>query len=762
MNYRQYVESTARQFVALMDEGRPPWRPGYDRQAGGLPSIPGNAITGRSYRGVNACRLWLAAKTQGYTDQRWLTWNQARKAGAVVRRGEKAVSVVFWTDEKRVRVKHPETGKPEWRKIKLDRPRIQYFSLFNVAQVDGLDRDRLAKFQALNWTDRPEKLLQLTNAKLVRSGTTPFYHKSRDVIGMPLRNSFRSEEDFLGSLTHEMAHWTSHPKRLAREVGDTESISYAREELVAEIASMAMCLEMGTGKDRENSLSYLSSWNKHLRSHFVEQPQEVLKVFVQAWEARDYVMEGKELERLRTVDPPSRVQGKTQGRTAVELPYSEKRQALRDADEAKVDLEWNRTAGTWELLGLSPERNPGRLTRLLPEDSLMESLAERGERVYLQIPFEEKDEAKAAAGKLGMPLLWDPDFKAWHTYAADFQEAFVKYVPQEPSERAWNAEAQRSLAQALQDAGAAEIPATLTLDGRFHRLREQDDAPGERSVTYVGFEEGVPSALIFNHRRGERVKWQGSARELSSRQWRRMRTVNRNREERRSAERRDRQRQAAKRARTILAAEGVRPAGADHPYLRAKGIRPHDGMKVDAQGNLLIGICDARGRCRSLQTISAEGKKRFLRDSEITGHFVPFGPLPSSRAIVIAEGVATAATLREALDVPVVAALHAGNLEPVAQVLAERYPQASLVIAADNDHESSQGNVGLRKAQETAERWGAVVASPPFGPEDRGRSDFNDLAQARGKDEVVRILRPALARTREEATPARGKETEGR
>ena len=461
-------------------------------------------------------------------------------------------------------------------------------------------------------------------------------------------------------------------------------------------------------------------------------------------------MDGKKLEQLRSASFQSRIKG--QARLAVQLPYSEKQPALIDADNAGVLMDWNRTAGTWELLGLNQEQNLGGLSRLLPDNTMKETLAERGERVYLQIPFEDKEEAKDLAGKIGVPLVWDPDFKAWYTYAAVFQEEFVKYLPRDNSESVWNAESERSLGQALRDAGAAEVPATLTLDGKFHRLRENNDAPGERSVTYVGFENGVPTALIFNHRRGERVKWQGAARELNSRQWRRMRMINRNREERREAERRTRQRQAARRARALLEAEGVKPAAADHPYLQAKGIGPQEGMAVDRRGNLLIGIRDAAGRYRSLQTITVEGKKRFLKHGEITGNFVPFGSL----------GVATAVTLREALNVPVVAALHAGNLAPVAKALVSRYPRASLVIAADNDHESRRGNVGRLKAQEAAERWGAVVVLPPFDPEDRGQSDFNDLARNRGLKEVVRILRPALRQSREPRNSDCGKEADGR
>lgn len=54
--------------------------------------FPINAITRRPYAGINIPLLWAEARLRGYRQDRWLTYNQARKAGGHVRKGEQSTS----------------------------------------------------------------------------------------------------------------------------------------------------------------------------------------------------------------------------------------------------------------------------------------------------------------------------------------------------------------------------------------------------------------------------------------------------------------------------------------------------------------------------------------------------------------------------------------------------------------------------------------------------------------------------------------------
>jgi hypothetical protein len=57
--------------------------------------LPRNASTGRPYSGINILILWSAVAERGFTGQQWLTFRQALKLGAHVRKGERGTTVVY-------------------------------------------------------------------------------------------------------------------------------------------------------------------------------------------------------------------------------------------------------------------------------------------------------------------------------------------------------------------------------------------------------------------------------------------------------------------------------------------------------------------------------------------------------------------------------------------------------------------------------------------------------------------------------------------
>ncbi len=57
--------------------------------------MPANAVTGRSYRGINVPILWASADSNGYPSHAWMTFKQALDHGAHVRKGERGAHVVF-------------------------------------------------------------------------------------------------------------------------------------------------------------------------------------------------------------------------------------------------------------------------------------------------------------------------------------------------------------------------------------------------------------------------------------------------------------------------------------------------------------------------------------------------------------------------------------------------------------------------------------------------------------------------------------------
>ena len=196
------------------------------------------------------------------------------------------------------------------------------------------------------------------------------------------------------------------------------------------------------------------------------------------------------------------------------------------------------------------------------------------------------------------------------------------------------------------------------------------------------------------------------------------------------------------------------------PYLERKGIQPH-GARIDDDGTLLVPIQDITQRIRGLQLIFPERRKvgeletdklTWPKGAAIKGHFFQIGGIPRD-LLLIAEGFATSATLHQATGLTVYCAFFAGNLLPVAKLLAKAYPAAKILLCADDDYLPTRdgkpnhgGEIAARAA--AAAVLGSVVL-PVFEeerPVDRkGPTDFNDLAHIEGLHVVRRQIEAHLS-----------------
>ena len=206
---------------------------------------------------------------------------------------------------------------------------------------------------------------------------------------------------------------------------------------------------------------------------------------------------------------------------------------------------------------------------------------------------------------------------------------------------------------------------------------------------------------------------------------------------------------------------------ADHPYLARKQCQPSPTLKEITASELaqLIGYAPkSSGQCligrvlivpvnigsgiSTVEMIDEGGRKSALSGGAKAGGYWPAQPLPEGDGrnlrILIAEGVSTALSAQAATELPVVAALSCGNLEPVARAMRERYPAAELVLLAD------LGN-GQGDAERAAGAVSGYLALPKFdGATEQGGTDFNDLAVALGLEAVRKCIEEAQCRT----TPA--------
>ncbi|NMF98325.1 toprim domain-containing protein [Aromatoleum toluolicum] len=283
--------------------------------------------------------------------------------------------------------------------------------------------------------------------------------------------------------------------------------------------------------------------------------------------------------------------------------------------------------------------------------------------------------------------------------------------------------------EAFRDAmrGAGIIPpAVIHADGQLHRFHMEGDKRGRKNGYYILHQDGRAAGAFGHWKMSLRSTWAATSSRLSYAEREAFAELVRAARAKADAERRAEHEARANDAR----AEWVRahPANPAHPYLVAKAVKPHNLRQI--RHALIVPLYDAYGLLWNVQRIQANGSKRF-RTGRAGGLFSPIGELANVARLLICEGWATGATLHEESGHPVLCAMNAGNLPPVAMAARTAWPGAELVICADNDRHTP-GNPGVTKATEAAKATGARLIVPEF-PEGADGSDYNDLAALRRK-----------------------------
>ena len=104
---------------------------------------------------------------------------------------------------------------------------------------------------------------------------------------MPQPEDFISRETFCATWLHEQAHSTGHTCHFNRSLGNRlGSPAYAREELIAEFASVLACLRLGIGFELEQHSAYLKSWASALKEGGAK---ELFKVLSLARQSADLI-----------------------------------------------------------------------------------------------------------------------------------------------------------------------------------------------------------------------------------------------------------------------------------------------------------------------------------------------------------------------------------------------------------------------------------------------------------------------------------------
>ncbi|WP_109809229.1 ArdC family protein [Sphingosinithalassobacter portus] len=264
-NERQslYGEVTNR-IIAELEEGRLPWVQPWDACLCPC-TMPHNAGSGRTYSGINVLILWASVIEHGHALQGWLTYRQAEKAGGHVRRGEKG-TVICYADRftPRDEAEKARSEDREARTIAF----LKRFTVFNVDQCEGLPE---AYFSIMDIPDpvlaiaAADEVIAQSGADLRVGGGEAFYAPREDFVQVPPQAAFGEPINWYRTALHELGHWTGHSSRLNRDqTGAFGYSAYAREELVAEMASAFTCASLGIEPTVRHA-DYIGAWLSVLR-----------------------------------------------------------------------------------------------------------------------------------------------------------------------------------------------------------------------------------------------------------------------------------------------------------------------------------------------------------------------------------------------------------------------------------------------------------------------------------------------------------------
>ena len=237
------------QIIKKLEEGTVPWRKPY--QSSGAISWH----TQKPYRGINALML---------DDGEYATFNQIKKAGGRVKKGEKSHLVIFWKLLQR---------KTEDQEETVTVPLMRYYRVFEInTQVEGLESRLDTEEYEHEPIERAEEIIKgYVGPKYTEEPGRAYYRPSTDTINIPPKKDFYDINEYYRTMFHEMGHSTGHKDRLNREgitnIATFGSETYSKEELVAEITASFLCGETRIiNRTIENTTAYIQSWIRALKN----------------------------------------------------------------------------------------------------------------------------------------------------------------------------------------------------------------------------------------------------------------------------------------------------------------------------------------------------------------------------------------------------------------------------------------------------------------------------------------------------------------
>lgn len=267
----------AEELWLAMQQGVAPWQKTW--VGGAAPGRPANITSGKEYRSGNSLFLMMLAMKNDWSSK-WISFVESTKIGGNLK-GQRSAKIEVPLIKKEI---DKITGQ--------DKEVLRGFrtaSVFNIDQVTGVEFSEATPknlIESVEAVDRMLAKLQAQGLSYVEPSTNGgcWYLPAEDKIGMPRREAFADTYEFYSSLCRELAHATMKEGRVERD-----KISYAYEEMRAEIASTLLCCTLNLPRTQaqvDNHAAYLQPWLEE----FSDQKTMLLKAASEAQAIHDYLM----------------------------------------------------------------------------------------------------------------------------------------------------------------------------------------------------------------------------------------------------------------------------------------------------------------------------------------------------------------------------------------------------------------------------------------------------------------------------------------
>src|SRR6266481_4496721 len=352
---RDFRQEVTDRIIHMLETGVAPWQKPWNTADASL-DMPMNPTTGKTYRGGNAIHLMAMGLSRGYGDPRWMTYRQAAGLAWQVRKGEKGTQIEFWevkagrdTRSEPIRAGNGDGHKPADGPDEGCGNRLihRVYTVFNAKQIEGIPEWTPNERTVFEVVEAAEQILKNSGATIRHDQTDrAFYNCSSDSIHLPPNHAFHDAAGYYGTALHELAHWSGHPSRLDRATLNESyrfgDISYAKEELRAELASVFLAAERGIPHDPEQHAAYVSSWINVLK----QDKNEIFRAAHDASRAADFLLA---LERDRSIAgqglPAAPLRDSAElGRVGNVVPERDRR--IRDRDRRDREAGFAPSAGS--------------------------------------------------------------------------------------------------------------------------------------------------------------------------------------------------------------------------------------------------------------------------------------------------------------------------------------------------------------------------------------------------------------------------------